>query len=332
MKEYGKSLQEEGPETRKKAISTRTLETLPQFVVDRKLTGQIDSKCDLARLVPLRMDFSYASLHGVFLTNATLPFINLSNADLSNAQLRGADLRFANLKNANLKGADLTDAKLDFGNLANAELRSTKIENTSFVGALLFYSTVNPEVDINRDPSFKGSLSWELKKQEQPDKSTQQDQKPRILFCPLDPRMDPEVRDPEDMDLTVSVKEPGSIAQAGAKCNNRTYSGFRRCSDQISDRNWASGDFVGTTIENFRLNRIHFTNADLRNAVFRYVRLNDVDFTGANLDGARFENCVFNNIDFTGASIRQMTLVSSSIERPTFKGRYLSGKLSARGA
>jgi len=315
MKEYSKSTQEERSKTPQNDSSTRTLEALPQFVVDRKLTGQTESKCDIARLVPLRMDFSYASLHGVFLNNATLPFINLSNADLSNAQLRGADLRFANLKNANLKGADLTGAKLDFGNLVNAELRSAKINNTSFVGALLFYSTVSPGVNINRDPSFRGSLSWELTKQKQSDKSTQQDPKPMpILFCPLDPRMDPE------RGRTAPVRETGSIAQAGAKCNNRAYSGYRRRNDLISNRNWATGDFVGTTIENFRLNRINFTNANLRGAVFRYVRLNDVDFTGANLDGARFENCMLNNVDFTGASIRQMTLVGSSVERPIFKG------------
>jgi uncharacterized protein YjbI with pentapeptide repeats len=305
MKEYGKSTQEERSKTPQNDSSTRTLEALPQFVVDRKLTGQTESNCDIARLVPLRMDFSYASLHGVFLNNATLPFINLSNADLSNAQLRGADLRFANLKNANLKGADLTGAKLDFGNLVNAELRSAKMADASFTGTLLFYSTLDREADIIRQPNLEGSLSWELKKQEKSDKSEPH------LFCPLDPFMD------RNIDNKVPKK---LIAQAGAKCNNRTYSGFRRRSDQISNRIWASGDFVGTTIENFRLNRIYFTNADLRGAVFRNVRLNDVDFTGANLDGARFENCMLNNVDFTGASIRQMTLVGSSVERPIFKG------------
>ena len=307
MNEESNSPQQKETVAPQNVTKTRTLETLPQFVVDRKLTGQLDSKCDLARLIPLRMDFSFASLHGVFLNNATLPFINLSNADLSNAQLRGADLRFANLKNANLKGADLAGAKLDFANLANTELRSAKIADASFTGTLLFYSTLDREADINRQPNFKGSLSWETKKQEQSAKSNPH------LFCPLDPRL--------DRNRNFINKVPKQlIAQAAAKCNNRTYSGFRRRSDQISDRNWASGDFVGTTIENFRLNRIQFTNADLRGAVFRYVRLNDVDFTGANLDGARFENCILNNVDFTGASIRQMTFVGSSVERPIFKG------------
>jgi uncharacterized protein YjbI with pentapeptide repeats len=302
----------EKPEGSQNTPKPRTLYTLPQFVLDRKLTNQIaaNSECNLARLVPLRMDFSYASLQGIFLNNATLPFINLSNADLSNAQLRGADLRFANLKNANLKGADLSGAKLDYGNLANAELRSAKMEKASLTGTLLFYSTVNQEVDINQDPSFRGSLSWELTKKKQSTKPSRP-----ILFCPLDPRMDPERRGGND-----PVRENGAIAHAGAKCNNRAYSGYRRRNDLISNRNWASGDFVDTTIENFRLNRIYFTNANLRGAVFRNVRLNDVDFTGANLDGARFENCVLNNVDFTGASIRQMTFVGSSVERPTFKG------------
>jgi uncharacterized protein YjbI with pentapeptide repeats len=302
----------EKPEGSQNTPNPRTLYTLPQFVLDRKMTNQIaaNSECNLARLVPLRMDFSYASLQGIFLNNATLPFINLSNADLSNAQLRGADLRFANLKNANLKGADLSGAKLDYGNLANAELRSAKMAKASLTGTLLFYSTVNQEVDINQDSSFRGSLSWELTKQKQ----SAEPSRP-ILFCPLDPRMDPERRGGND-----PVRENGAIAHAGAKCNNRAYSGYRRRNDLISNRNWASGDFVDTTIENFRLNRIYFTNANLRGAVFRNVRLNDVDFTGANLDGARFENCILNNVDFTGASIRQMTFVGSSVERPTFKG------------
>jgi len=313
MNEESKSPPQKEPVEPQNGTKTRTLETLPQFVVDRKLTGQLDSKCEPARLVPLRMDFSFASLHGVFLNNAALPFINLSNADLSNAQMRGADLRFANLKNANLKGADLTNAKLDYGNLANTELRSTKLENASLKGTLLFYSTLDDKTDINQEQKMKDSLSWELRMQkDDSDKPPQENKKLNPLFCPLDLRMDREAKDPFPV--------TGPISQAGAKCNNRTYSGFRRRNDQISDRNWASGDFVGTTIENFRLNRIHFTNADLRNAVFRYVRLSDVDFTGANLDGARFENCVLNNVDFTGASIRQMTLVGSSVERPIFKG------------
>ena len=294
--------------------SPRTLDTLPQFALDRRLMNQItaSSKCNPARLVPLKMDFSYASLGDAFLNNAKLPFIDLNHADLSNAQLRGADLRFANLKNANLKGADLSYAKLDFGNLTNAELRNTKLYGASFNGAILFYAT--RDADIKGSPPWgKGSLSWELTRQEI---SNNQYKQPSPLFCPLDPRMDP----PAKTGSIVSLPETGPIAQAGAKCNNRLYSGYSRRSDQLSNRNWASGDFGDTTIQNFRLNGINFTNANLRGAVFRYVKLNDVVFIGANLDGARFENCVLNNVDFTGASIRQMAFVGSSVERLTFRG------------
>ena len=245
------------------------------------------------------MDFSYANLKGAFLNNAALPFINLSHADLSNAQLRGADLRFANLENANLRGADLTGAKLNFGNLVNAELRKTKVDQASFKGALLFYSTR----DRDAEDKMKGGLSWDLTKQNS-DKANLQ-----ILFCPLDPRVD-------------AKDNPASpIAQAGAKCNKRIYSGFRRSNDnKISNRNWARGDFGNAFIENFRLNDIQFTNANLRGAVFRYVNFNNVSFVGANLDGARFENCVLNNVDFSGASIRQMAFVGSSVERLTLRG------------
>jgi uncharacterized protein YjbI with pentapeptide repeats len=291
-------------------LSPRTLDMLPQFSLDKELTQQVgqitaNSRCNLARLVPLKMDFSYASLGSAFLDNAKLPFINLSNADLSNAQLREADLRFANLENANLKGADLRGAKLDFGNLTNAELRGANLDKASFNGAILFYATRNK--DIKGDQSWgKGSLSWELTRQK---KSNNEDKRYFPIFCPLDLRMDPE-----------SLRAAGPIVQAGAKCNNRIYSGYDRRSDQLSNRNWASGDFGNTTIENFRLNGIDFTNADLRGAVFRYVQLNDVVFIGANLDGARFENCVLNNVDFTGASIRQMAFVGSSVERLTFRG------------
>jgi uncharacterized protein YjbI with pentapeptide repeats len=297
----------ESPEPEKQ-LGPRTLVTLPQFVLDRKLTDRIQhsslltkSPCNLARLVPLSMDFSKASLGGAFLNHATLPFIDLSNADLHDAQLRSADLRFANLENTNLKGADLTGAKLNFANLTNAELRKAKIEGTNFKGALLFYSTRG-----DPDTEFKnpiGSLSWEL---------ARKGEEAIPIFCPLDPRSDT-----EDNKEEIAPVSP----QAGAKCKNRAYSGYRRMgNNKISNRNWASGEFEGTTIENFRLHDIHFTNANLRGAVFRYVQLNDVDFTGANLDGARFENSVLNNVDFTGASIRQMTLVGSSVERPTFKG------------
>ncbi|MFN7870757.1 MAG: pentapeptide repeat-containing protein, partial [Cyanobacteriota bacterium] len=286
--------------------SARTLETLAQFELDRKLTKEltkekIEAGCNLARLVPLRMDFSYANLEGAFLNNAALPFINLSHADLRGAQLRKADLRFANLKNVNLKGADLTGAKLEFANLTNAELRhSTGLESAKLEGTLLFYSTHYTDKGAKLNQS---ALSWESTETE--DKS---------IFCPLDQRANP--KDKKSVENQIE-----SISQANAKCNNRTYSGYQRpSSDAISNRNWASGDFAGTTIENFHLNRIHFTNANLRGAVFRYVQLNNVDFTGANLDGARFENCVLNNVDFTGASIRQMTFVDSTVERPVFKG------------
>lgn len=289
----------------KEGTPPRTLDTLPQLVLDSKLTHQIRTNpkpiCQLARLVPLKMDFSYASLQDAFLNNATIPFINLSHADLQNAQLRNADLRFANLKNANLKGADLRGARLDFAYLANAQLSSATLDDhTSFDGAISFYST--------RDKDLKGSLSWELT-------NNPRDKQP-ILWCPLDFRMDP-----EDSEKTENQSVASSlIAQAGAKCNNRPYSGYKRRSNLISGRNWASGDFSGTIIENFRLNHINFTNANLRGAVFKYVQLNNVDFTGAKLDGARFEDCVLNNVDFTGASIPRMVFKGSSVERLTFRG------------
>jgi uncharacterized protein YjbI with pentapeptide repeats len=297
-----------------KQLGPRTLVTLPQFVLDRKMTDRIQhsslltsSLCNLARLVPLSMDFSKASLGGAFLNHATLPFIDLSNGDLHDAQLRSADLRFANLENTNLKGADLTGAKLNFANLTNAELRKAKLVGTNFEGALLFYST-RSEPDAELD-NTKGSLSWELTRQDK-----DKDKDTTLIFCPLDPLSDTGDNDEEIAPVS---------SQAGAKCKNRTYSGYHRIgnnNNKISNRNWASGEFEDTTIENFRLHDIHFTNANLHGAVFRYVQLNDVDFTGANLDGARFENSVLNNVDFTGASIRQMTFVDSSIERPTFKG------------
>jgi uncharacterized protein YjbI with pentapeptide repeats len=281
--------------------SPRILSTLPSFVLDQKLKDQTAAKppCSLARLIPQGMDFSYANLKGAFLNNAALPFINLSHADLSNAQLRGADLRFANLENANLRGADLTAAKLNFGNLVNAELRKTKVDQASFKGALLFYSTRDRSAEVK----MEGGLSWDLTKQK-PDKDNFE-----ILFCPLDPR------------VGADDKPASPIAQAGAKCNKRTYSGFRRSNDnKISNRNWAMGDFGNAFIENFRLNDIQFTNANLRGAVFRYVNFNNVSFVGANLDGARFENCALNNVDFSGASIRQMAFVDSSVERLTLRG------------
>lgn len=296
--------------------SPRTLGTLTQFELDRRLIDQSASNasCGLARLVPLNMDFSRASLKGAFLNNANLPFIDLSYADLRFAQLRGADLRFANLTNANLKGANLTGAKLDFADLANTELRDTRLEtaNATFAGAVLFYATHDRTFNLPEE-----SLSWDLTltKTEKAD-----DQRKGPFWCPLDPRMDPETNQPHSSDKAKTSKVPEIIAQAGAKCSNRIYSGFKRRSDQIQNRNWANGDFTNTTIENFRLNGIDFTNANLKGATFRNVRLNTILFTGANLEGVRFENSVLDNVDFTGANVRRMAFVGSSAERLTFRG------------
>jgi len=301
----------------KKDESPRTLGTLTQFELDRRLIDQNkrNGSCGLARLVPLNMDFSHASLQGAFLNNANLPFIDLSYADLRNAQLRGADLRFANLTNANLRGANITGAKLDFADLANAELRSTGLETAkaTFKGAVLFYAT--HDKDFRLPPE---SLSWDLALPTEDETETPNPKKPKppeALWCPLDPRMDPDASN----EAANSI-HTGIIAQAGAKCSNRIYSGFKRRSDQIHNRNWASGDFKGTTIENFRLNGIDFTNANLKGAIFRNIRLNHIAFTGADLEGARFENSVLDNVDFTGANIRRMAFVGSSAERLTFRG------------
>lgn len=290
----------------KQSKSPRTLITLPQLVLDRQLiyqTNQIrtnpGSNCQLARLVPLGMDFSHANLKDAFLINVALPFINLSHADLRNAQLRNADLRFANLKNANLKGADLRGARLDYAYLANSDISSARIDNnTSFFGAVSFYST--------RNSDLKNSLSWEL--------TQRPGEKKNLLWCPLDFRMDPAAGEGKPR----SPEQP--IVQADAKCDNRPFSGYKRKSDLIQNRNWASGNFRGTIIENFRLNHIDFTSADLGGAVFRFVQLNDVDFTGANLEGTRFEDSVLNNVNFTGANIRRMVFRGSSVERLTFRG------------
>ncbi|MFN7873643.1 MAG: pentapeptide repeat-containing protein, partial [Cyanobacteriota bacterium] len=307
---------ENEPEKTSKNI-VRSLNTLPQFALDRKLINVLTqekttaSDCSLARLVPLQMNFSFANLAGVFLNNASMPFINLSHADLHGAQLRKADLRFANLENANLKGADLTDARLDFANLTNAELRrTTGLDTNKLNGTILFYST--HDRDNEKDSKLDtAALSWELTDDKpNTDKAATSNNNNRSIFCPLDPR----AKNQDEQQI-------GRITQAGAKCNNRAYSGYLRTSgDEISNRNWASGDFASTTLENFRLKRIHFTNANLRDTVFRYVELNDVDFTGANLDGARFEHSVLNNVDFTGASVRKMSFVDSSVERSVFKG------------
>lgn len=284
--------------------SPRTLFMLSQYELDRKLTDQIrtNPKCDLARLVPKGIDFSGAQLEKAFLRKINLPFSNLTGADLNNSQLNGADLRFANLKDAKLRGADLRDARLDFANLSNADLTDANLKGATFDGAILFYSTRD---NSTRDNDLKGSLSWELTEDPR--------EKQPLLWCPLDFRMDP----PE----AENHSEASSLfAQAGAKCSNRSYSGYKRRSDLIRNRNWAYGNFKSTIIKNFRLNNIDFTNADLSGAVFKYVQLNDVNFTGAKLDGARFEDCVLNNVNFTGASIPRMVFKGSSVERLTFRG------------
>jgi len=296
-------------ELTKQNKSPRTLETLSQYELDNRLIGYLraNPKCDLARLVPKGIDFSEARLEKAFLRKVKLPFINLEGADLRNAELSGADLRFAHLKDANLSGADLKGARLDFSNLANAQLSDAKLNGATFNGAISFYST------RDGDSNLPCSLSWQLTRQK-PEPFVKQ---PPLLWCPLEPRNN----DPEGSTGTEGFSpDSARIAQAGAKCSNRSYSGYKRRSDLIRNRNWANGNFKGTTIKNFRLNNIDFANADLSGAVFKYVQLNNVDFIGAKLDGARFEDCVLNNVDFTGASIPRMVFKGSSVERLTFRG------------
>ncbi len=295
-------------ELQKQNTSPRTLETLSQYELDNRLIGysRANPKCDLARFVPKGIDFSEARLERAFLRKVKLPFINLEGAVLRNADLRGADLRFANLKDANLRGADLKGARLEFANLANAQLDDAKLDKATFDGAISFYST------LDSSSNLAGSLSWQLTRQK-PESSIKQSP---LLWCPLDPLMDIEGSTGTEGFSSESVR----IVQAGAKCSNRSYSGYKRRSDLIRNRNWANGNFKSTTIENFRLNNIDFANADLSGAVFKYVQLNNVDFIGAKLDGARFEDCVLNNVDFTGASIPRMVFKGSSVERLTFRG------------
>jgi len=72
------------------------------------------------------LDLTQAYLQGANLTNAVLYYTDLSNADLLNANLSDADLYRAtlnaNLTNANLAGAYLSYSTLNYANLTNASL------------------------------------------------------------------------------------------------------------------------------------------------------------------------------------------------------------------
>lgn len=75
------------------------------------------SGCDKSRA-----NLSDAYLPYADLTNANLAYANLTYADLEHANLTQADLTHAYLSGADLKGADLTYAYLSGANLTNADL------------------------------------------------------------------------------------------------------------------------------------------------------------------------------------------------------------------
>jgi uncharacterized protein YjbI with pentapeptide repeats len=77
------------------------------------------------------------SLRGAFLPGATLPGVNLFNADLQGAHLTVAILQQANLGRANLQGAFLFRANLKKANLSRANLQKANLQEADLIWANL---------------------------------------------------------------------------------------------------------------------------------------------------------------------------------------------------
>jgi uncharacterized protein YjbI with pentapeptide repeats len=76
-------------------------------------------------------------LSGANLTDAPLPYRNLTEADLRGARLTGADLTGAVLEKADLTGADLTGAKLYGADLIEADLIAAELTDANLTYATL---------------------------------------------------------------------------------------------------------------------------------------------------------------------------------------------------
>jgi len=88
-------------------------------------------------------------LHGVELSGAAFPGLNLEKVDLSGAIMDRCDLRKAILREADLSGATLNHSKLDHAILQEAELSKATLNSTKLNHANL-KSAILCEVKMNR--------------------------------------------------------------------------------------------------------------------------------------------------------------------------------------
>lgn len=104
----------------------------------------------------IQLDFSYANLQGVDLSER-----DLSNTDFSNANLQGVYLMASRLCNANLSGANLTPLYYEGikytniwtpkkSDLGHADLSGAKLDGAKLDGVKLF-NTIMPDGRIERN-------------------------------------------------------------------------------------------------------------------------------------------------------------------------------------
>ncbi len=112
----------------------------------KHLANQPDYINHIIQIITDGVSLSGWVLHGVDLTNANLPEVDLSYACLIGAKLDGADLQRANLHraqldSASLTNANLTEANLEFAilgraNLSNAIMDGANLKRSNLVGAI----------------------------------------------------------------------------------------------------------------------------------------------------------------------------------------------------
>ncbi len=83
------------------------------------------------------LSLDYANLYNANLDNANLDNASLENANLNNANLYKASLENANLYNARLENANLNNTNLNYANLNNANLNYASLYRASLYNARL---------------------------------------------------------------------------------------------------------------------------------------------------------------------------------------------------
>jgi len=107
-------------------------------------------KSDLSGKILIRINLSYAYLHGTNFTDTNLTWADLERARFKGANLTGVDFKYANLEGANFEYANLAKADFRYTNLRRADLRrSVNLGQALGLGQASLSDTIVTEAERN---------------------------------------------------------------------------------------------------------------------------------------------------------------------------------------